>query len=449
MLVELRLDDKLFKKQGFIFYIRFREIDFNIPITLLQLLIGINIPWKHCQWFDQKLINSLEGGSNILIIMDGLDEADTTAFASSTSPQKTASVVTADEHIKRLLLGEVLPKAQKFITSRPRQFVDLNADLKPKFVVRVLGLRSEAQLDISKQICQGQPPEIFNQTQDFLNKNPRISSLCFVPVLCILINFVVSRDIAEKQTTDIQSLTSVFVKTLKYFSSGPHFKGERVELWMVAKLAWEGFRDGKLIFHRTDFEKYDLSAKKIHDFLVPYIDREDRVQINIIEGSVKTTFTHLIWQELFTAIHIVFFLPEEKLHEIFPDLKKSKFDVVANFVFGLIDKKNANNISEVFKLSETNSFERNKTKLVDAAEHMASTVTKDDSDSVKIISKWLCDLKGDDVAIQIFSRLCYQYSQGVINTSNIPTLIKAFKLSQQPMKLCAYESGKKLKKCLK
>jgi len=57
--------------------------------------------------------------------------------------------------------------------------------------------------------------------------------------------------------------------------------------------------------------------------------------------------------------------------------------------------------------------------------------------------------KGDDVAIQLFCRLCDQYSQGVIDTSNISTLVKAFKLSQQPMKLCANESDKNLKKCLK
>jgi len=49
--------------------------------------------------------------------------------------------------------------------------------------------------------------------------------------------------------------------------------------------------------------------------------------------------TSLICQEFFTAIHIVFFLPEEKRHDIFPDLKKSKLEVVANFVFGLIDEK--------------------------------------------------------------------------------------------------------------
>jgi len=449
MVVKLRLDDKLFEKQGFIFYIRFREIRFNTPITLLQLLLtGSNISWNYCQWFDQKLINSLEDGSSILIIMDGLDEANTTAFTSSASPQITASVVTADEHIKRLILGKVLPKAQKLITSRPRQFLDLHAELKPKLVVRVLGLGREAQLNISTQICQGQPLDVFDKTQDFLNKNPRISSLCFVPVLCILINFVVSRDIADKQTTDIQSLTAVFVKTLKYFSSGPNFKGEHAELGTVAKLAWEGFRDGKLIFDQTDFIKYGLSAKKIYDFLVPHIDREDRFQINILEGSVKTTFTHLTWQELFTAIHIVFFSPEEKLQEIFPDLMMSKFDFVANFVFGLLDEKNASDVSKVFNLSKTNHFVKNKRKLVALAKNIASTVTKDDLDSVKIISKWLCDLKIDDAAVQIFSLLCDQYLQGVIDTSNVSTLIKAFKLSQQPIHLCAKESGKKLNTCL-
>jgi len=443
MVVKLKLDDKHFKEQGFIFYIRFREIDFNIPITLLQLLLtGSNISWNHCQWYDQELINSLEDGSNILIIMDGLDEANTTAFTSSASPQITASVVTADEHIKRLLLGKVLPKAQKLITSRPRQFLDLNAELKPKFVVRVLGLGPEAQLDISTQICQGQPPEIFNQTQDFLKNNPRISSMCFVPALCILINYVVSKDITENQTTDIQSLTAIFVKTLKHFSSSDHVRGKHAELKVISRVAWEGFRDGKLIFDQTDFEKHDLSATKMHDFLVPHIDLEDRVQINILEGSVKTTFTHLTWQELFTAIHIVFFTPEEKLQDLFPDLMTNKFDVVANFVFGLIDEKNASDVSKVFNLSKTNSFGENKTKLVALAKNKASAVTKHDADSVKIISKWLCDLKSDDVAIQIFSLLCVQYSQGVIDTSNVSTLIKAFKLSQQPIHLCAKESGK-------
>ena len=105
-------------------------------------------------------------------------------------------------------------------------------------------------------------------------------------------------------------------------------------------------------------------------------------------------------------------------------------------------------MSKVFNLSKKDYFVKNKTKLVALAKNKASTITKDDSDSVQIISKWLCDLKIDDVAIQIFSLLCDQYLQGVIDTSNISTLIKAFNLSQQPIQLCANGSGKKLMKRL-
>ena len=450
LVVKLKAEDKQIEKRGFIFFIRLKEIDFDKPITLLQfLLTSSNLSWKHCQWFDQELLKSLGDGSNVTIVMDGLDEANTNAFMSSITRQSPFSVSTADEHIKHLLLGNVFPKSEKMITSRPRQFLDLNAELKPKFVVRVLGLSPEAQHDISTQICQGQPPEILTQTRDFLNENPHISSLCFVPALCILINFIVSRDIAENQATNIQSLTSVFVNTLKYFTSGPHFKGKRNELRMIAGLAWEGFRDGKLSFNRADFEKYGLCEKAMHDFMVPHIDREDRFQVNIHGGSVKNTFTHLAWQELFTAVHIVFFSPEEKLDEIFPYLRKNHFDVVANFVFGLTDQNNANNVFEIFNVCTENLFEQNKAKLVALTKHMASTVQKNDSDTVKIISKWLHNLQRDDVGVEIFSLLCERYLQGIVDTSNMHTLISAFKLSKQPVKICANTSGKKSRKMFK
>ena len=122
LLVREILQNNLYETE-FIFYLHFRDLNYKKEMNLLQFLtndstFSNNLSKKH----RKKLLTKLEENENVCIILDGFDES--VVSGKSKPIEGKCSVfdsVKAEITIKHLLNGDLLPKAKKLFTSRPRQ----------------------------------------------------------------------------------------------------------------------------------------------------------------------------------------------------------------------------------------------------------------------------------------------------------------------------------------
>ena len=116
--------------------------------------------------------------------------------------------------ILRLLSGEIFPKAKKIITSRPSQILDLPNNYKPKFIVKIFGIKQQDIKQICLDICDDD--ESASQVFSQIERQPDLLSYCLVPINCVLIVNCFNRfQKEESQKFSLNNTTDVFV--LKFF----------------------------------------------------------------------------------------------------------------------------------------------------------------------------------------------------------------------------------------
>ena len=106
----------------YIFYVKLRDLDGIKKLTLLDFLFkNTTSDWKKEINRAEVFLQHLSVSDSVVMILDGFDEIEITEL-------DTDSDITFDMHAEEsplyftlgLLNGEILPKAKKIITSRPR-----------------------------------------------------------------------------------------------------------------------------------------------------------------------------------------------------------------------------------------------------------------------------------------------------------------------------------------
>ena len=339
----------------YIFYVKLRDFQNQnkIKLGLLDFLFkNISSDWPETIDCFKRFLNHLSDSDSVVIILDGFDEIDNTQF-------KNHSNLKLDMHgekspldfISGLLSGEILPKAKKIITSRPRQLLNLRPDFKPKFFVTIVGIDDDSQKQICEDICKNhkQTQKVWN----YVENQPELKSYCYVPIMAILIFHTIYqnllRDKLDKQTST--SITQVLAYNLNLFIYTDHVhknnpdhicdlnqtKTKLKSLSKLSKLAYEGIVQRTLYFSDNDFQKAGLSENDISPFLTTFhADDTSNPMAALRKITQKLSyFSHLIWQEFFAAIHIIFDLKQTFFYLNQIDLSSSQFEVVTKFLFGL------------------------------------------------------------------------------------------------------------------
>jgi len=113
----------------FVFFIRFRDLDYQNDLDLLQFLT-VSAPFiSNIAIQDKKtILQHLETNKNVYIVLDGLDEAnlDLKLKCPNCSIISKAKAAT---FIQNLLSGRLLPQSKKIVTSRPHQMTILRTSI--------------------------------------------------------------------------------------------------------------------------------------------------------------------------------------------------------------------------------------------------------------------------------------------------------------------------------
>ena len=327
----------------YIFYVKLRDLSDNKKLTLLHFLFNYTTSvWKKEINCAENFLQHLSASDSVVIILDGFDEIEITELGSYSDIKFNIHAEELPLHFTLgLLNGEILPKAKKIITSRPRQLLNLPSKLKPIFLVSILGIDIQGQEQICGNICNDCKEIVWNHVQN----QPELNSYCYVPVMAILIFYTIHRMLTNKPNQQTPTnITQVLTNYLCLFIDTKHVR-KPINLESLSRLAYEGILKREFYFSDEDFQNAKLQEIDINTFLTTFHAEDKTNPLNIFKKITKklSYFSHLIWQEFFAAIFMVFYLDSEEFIKICSDqnqirLTSSEFEVVTKFLFGLCNE---------------------------------------------------------------------------------------------------------------
>ena len=340
------LEENLYNAD-YIFYVKLRDFFDNKKMTLLDFLFNnITSVWMKEINYPKKFLQHLFLSGLVVMILDGFDEIDITEL-SSYLKIKQFNMYAEESPLYftlGLLKGEILPKAKKIITSRPRQLLNLLPQLKPIFIVSILGIDIQGQEKICGNICSSNyKKKVWSHVQN----QPELNSYCYVPVMAILVFYTLYRIFKNTNQTIPKNITQVLTTYLCLFNKTEHVRIQ-INLKSLCKLAYRGIRERQFYFNDDDFQDAGLQEAGVSTFLTTF-HAEDKT--NPLADFMEITknlsyFSHLILQEFFAAIYMIFYLEPKQFIKICSDanqikLSSSNFEVVTKFLFGLCNEHTA------------------------------------------------------------------------------------------------------------
>ena len=451
--------DGLFEAD-YIFYFQFRDIfNYNNKENLLSFLAKpLMLDWVSDKQQRNAVLKSLSASNHVIIIMDGFDEANFCDFRTF-STVALCEEATPEMLIKNILVGNILPKSKKIVTSRPRQLLELSNRLRPQYIVNILGLTLQDQYLICRGICGDNAADyVFNYIQSI----PQIASYCYVPVNCILVMHSIlsidalkftpekNQQILLSRQNKPKNITGVFVIVVGLFLTSPHVSSsEEFPLQKVATLAWEGFNKKKFYFDKKDLCNAGLIDKQENIFLVTVLAKN--YFMSLLGGNSKTIsyFAHLIIQEFFVALKLIFFTTLKDFTDLFlkpvrssvsgePELAIDLFDanweMVSKFLFGLCNQqveKCLTGLLETF--NEKANF---KLKILQKAVINNMLISADNDYFAKVLNVciWAYELNDDQFAQTIAAYLRDKLIiKGKFLTSDIAPFLNVLRRRNEPL----------------
>jgi len=409
-LVHKMLNEGLYEVD-YIFYLKFRDIDYEKKTNLLEFLVNdssINKTYKIDEL--DNILQELDNSEKVGIVLDGFDEAP--IVASSKAFQKKCSICNnelAETFISNLLSGRILPRSKLLVTSRPRQLFELPKEYKPKFIVNILGLSSEGQEQICRDICNNEKDQIGKLVQ-YINKRPDLKQYCYVPINCIFVMFCIFSNFLTSDMINIDSITTILVATLGLFIENGHLCGEEFQIKNLCQLAFVGFTTNKLYFEKYDLKNANINEKNASTFLTSSLAKA--IKLKLWEGieKIRTYFSHLILHEFFVALHLLLFADDEQFETFLnQNVTTSKYEMVTKFMFGLCNSTTLQYLQGLIpsKFVNLSIIERKKQRLKSVVCKDCSTKRDELFDSWPISqpSLWVYELRDDQFTQQVSNLL--------------------------------------------
>ncbi len=283
-----------------IFPLPFRELNLiqDQKLSLLDLL--------HVFFTETKERDISSSAYKVLFIFDGLDECRLSL--DSHSDVRLCDVTesaTVDVLLINLILGNLLPSALIWITSRPAA-----ADLVPsKCVHRVTEVRgfNEPQKEeyFRKRISD---QSLANRIISHLKSSRSLYIMCHIPVFCWISAAVLEKMLSQAESGEIpKTLTQMYTHFLILQTNIKHEKDYEKTvkdgdmILKLGKLAFQQLVKGNLIFYEEDLREcgIDVTEASVYSGLCTQIFREE---FGLYQGKVFC-FVHLSIQEHLAALY--------------------------------------------------------------------------------------------------------------------------------------------------
>ncbi|XP_026104091.1 NLR family CARD domain-containing protein 3-like [Carassius auratus] len=283
-----------------IFPLPFRELNLMKDRTLsLSDLLHVFFP-------ETKEIEKSSDEYKVLFIFDGLDECRLSLdFQSDVRLCDVSESASVDVLLKNLIVGNLLPSALIWITSRPAA-----ADLIPSECVhRVTEVRgfSDPQKEeyFRKRI---RDHSLADSIISHLKSSRSLYIMCHIPVFCWISSTVLEKMLSQAESGEIpKTLTQMYthflmaqinIKDMKYNKKDT----DKEMVFKLGKLAYEQLEKGNVIFYEEDLREcgIDVTEASVYSGLCTQIFREE-FGLNQVKVFC---FVHLSVQEHLAALYV-------------------------------------------------------------------------------------------------------------------------------------------------
>ena len=342
-------DDKIYFDAAF--FVKFRLFNAATDLSLRELLTRST----YSPELDEKVWNYiLKNPQKVLLIFDGIDEfKDNSKIGTENKkPQFKNSV---DEKMPlsalyaKLTTGILLKGAAVLTTTRPTALSCIES-IRFHKILEILGFSSEQVEEYVTKFAE-EDKEAGDTVKRHITSNINILSLCYIPASCFIICsslFKMVKFHASKGLNLPTSLTGIYKRAVKIFylrhseecrnkpftrkdfESDDLPPEEEKKLEKLEKLAFEGIKEGRLIFGANEVRGMEDSA-----LFHRLPDRE----VDSFSSEGQFCFIHLTMQEFFAAKHLTNMSETELKTFVQMNIKEGKWQLVFQFVAGLMENK--------------------------------------------------------------------------------------------------------------
>uniref|UniRef100_A0A9J7XKH9 Uncharacterized protein n=1 Tax=Cyprinus carpio carpio TaxID=630221 RepID=A0A9J7XKH9_CYPCA len=319
-----------------IFPLPFREINLMKDKTLsLSDLLHFFFP-------ETKEMEISSDEYKVLFIFDGLDECRLSLdFKSKVKLCNISESASVDVLLKNLIVGNLLPSALIWITSRPAA-----ADLVPSEcvhrVTEVRGFNEPQKEEYFRKRISDQ--SLADRIISHLKSSRSLFIMCHIPVFCWISAAVLEKMLSRAESGEIpKTLTQMYTHFLILQTNIKHqkdFEKKVTDEDMILKLGKLAFRQllkGNLIFYKKDLREcgIDVTEASVYSGLCTQIFREE---LGLYQGKVFC-FVHLSLQEHLAALYVHLSFTINNIN-VFDQTKQS-------LVSKIFNQKKYNSLSEL------------------------------------------------------------------------------------------------------
>uniref|UniRef100_A0A8C1UIU0 Uncharacterized protein n=1 Tax=Cyprinus carpio TaxID=7962 RepID=A0A8C1UIU0_CYPCA len=284
-----------------IFPLPFREINLikNKTLSLSDLL--------HDFFPETKEMKISNDEYKVLLIFDGLDECRLSLnFKSKVKLCNISESASVDVLLMNLIVGNLLPSALIWITSRPAA-----ADLVPSEcvhrVTEVRGFNEPQKEEYFRKRISDQ--NLANRIISHLKSSRSLFIMCHIPVFCWISAAVLEKMLSPAESGEIpKTLTQMYTHFLILQTNIKSEKdyekkvNDKETILKLGKLAFQQLVKGNLIFYEEDLREcgIDVTEASVYSGLCTQIFREE---LGLSHGKVFC-FVHLSIQEHLAALYV-------------------------------------------------------------------------------------------------------------------------------------------------
>ncbi|KAL0175351.1 hypothetical protein M9458_031319, partial [Cirrhinus mrigala] len=342
-----------------IFPLPFREINLmkDKTLSLSDLL--------HAFFPETKEIDLCSDKYKMLFIFDGLDEYRLPLnFHSSKTLRDTTKETSMDVLLMNLIVGNLLPSALIWITSRPAA-----ADLIPSECVnRVTEIRGfndpQKEEYVRKRISD---QSLASRIISHLKSSRSLYIMCHIPVFCWISATVLEKMLSQADSGEIpKTLTQMYTHFLILQINIKHEKDyeknvtDEDMIFKLGKLAFQQLVKGNLIFYEEDLKKCDIDVTEasVYSGLCTQIFREE---FGLYQGKVYC-FVHLSIQEHLAALYMHLSYTNKDTNAFQKNLSKKKqkylYREAVHYEFNLdFSEYYVNSLSELHQIAVDNALQ--------------------------------------------------------------------------------------------
>ncbi|XP_029310435.1 protein NLRC3-like [Cottoperca gobio] len=335
----------------FVFMLAFRELNLcTEDKSLHKLLIEFHPALRNL-----KGSNDLDE-NKVLVILDGLDESRLELDFKNKPVTSVTEVTSVGNLLANLIQGNLLPKANLWITSRPAAACQIPA----QYVDMVTEIRGFSDLQKEKYFRRKFSGDLNlpNRIISHIRSSQSLEIMCQIPIFCwisaILFEEIFGGD-EEAQTP--QTLTEMMAHFLfaqtkrtnrKYDKKSEKnkerlMKTQKEFLLKLGKLAFVQLQKNNLIFYDEDLTDcgIDIQEAIIYSGFCSTVLREE----SVFSQKKVFFFVHLTIQEFFAALFVYDCFINKKTEELdnFLDLKDEEhtlLDLVKMTIDKVLEKRN-------------------------------------------------------------------------------------------------------------